>query len=65
METDELLERARARMVENKADIMVANDLRDVSSKGTKALLIKKSGVLSIDGTKKILAEKYLMRSKR
>ena len=42
VEADELLERARARMAEYKADIMVANDLRDVSSKGTKALFDQK-----------------------
>jgi len=57
----ELVKRARKRLESVPLEIIVANDLKDVSAQTTKALIIKGKGpITEFSGTKKGLANKVL-----
>ncbi len=58
---DELLRRARQRMDEHRLDLIVANDLDDVSAGTTTAFLLRPDGPANrYEGSKKELAERIL-----
>jgi len=56
----ELVRRARARLDEHKLDLIVANDLRDVRTGSTKAVLVTADDEVPFEGTKSLLAERIL-----
>lgn len=62
----ELVSRARSRLDSVPLDMIVANDLRDVGPKGTKAVLLDREGGLSrFQGGKAELADRVLDEAKR
>jgi phosphopantothenoylcysteine decarboxylase/phosphopantothenate--cysteine ligase len=56
----ELVRRARSRLEEHELDLIVANDLRDVGSGKTRAVLITADGEVSFEGAKSDLANRVL-----
>ena len=57
---DDLIQRARVRMNEYSLDMIVANNIHDVSEKKTKSAIIFKDKIETFEGSKAELAEKII-----
>jgi phosphopantothenoylcysteine decarboxylase/phosphopantothenate--cysteine ligase len=56
----ELVKRARGRLKEHMLDVVVANDLNDVTATDTKAIILTADGEVDFEGSKRELADKVL-----